>query len=426
MQTGGRYSKSSTQTPRLPRHHFYYLTRPDFLKHDHIHRRKVLALRQAGLRASLLSFVPRQMYLARQAEYQAAAVGPLRRVVIVPTPEAIPTAVRRFFLSRLLVYRRVLVQVLLVEAEPLLKLKQMRGLGNRLRCLIEHEGDIASECLYRWCCEHHLAPADVPPPEFKPTYDYIISKEGNQLQRADGAILVTPEHRSLWERRLQSPLASLALPTFFDPARLRFAADARARLRAELGLGEDILLVYSGSVSMPWQRFDSVCAFVAQLSERRLPVRLLALVHSDGHAQARESIARAGIEAVTRLMGVSPSDIAGFLSAADIGLFLRHNHMMNRVVTSAKLGEYLAAGLPLLTTWACPYYRPFVEQHSAALALDDSLELRPDFAAGFAALVANGQNERWRAAFSAAAIAEFSEDNDLHRAYVDFIRQRLE
>lgn len=404
-----------------PWHQVYYLTRPDFIKHDHIHKRKVEVLRAAGLKASLLSFVPEPMYLQRRQEYDPLLGDGLRQVIRVPETGQVNQRVRRFLLRRLLLGKRLLVHVLLCAPEPVLLLKRLPFFGRRVSCVIEHEGDLASECLYRWAYKDFPQPPDLPPPEYKSTYDYLVAEQKGQLLAADGAILVTPEHLALWEQRLNRKLRALTLPTFFDPGQFTFSVDDRQRVRSQLGVQQQTVLVYSGSVSLEWQRFECVCDFVAHLARRGHQVHLLALVHPDGHTAARELIEKSGISASTTLKSVPPRDMAAYLSAADLGLFLRHNHTMNRVVTSAKLGEYLAAGLPLVTTWACPYYRLFVEQHQAAVALPDSLELPAGFDESFAVLARKGKDASWRAEFSRAVKVTFSEQNDPLNDYVAFI-----
>jgi glycosyltransferase involved in cell wall biosynthesis len=415
-----------TRTAVSPWHHVYYLTRPDFIKHDHIHKPRVAALRSANLHASLIAFVPQALFEQRRAEYLALSADGLRHMVCVPDASQVNESVRKFLLKRLLTLKRLLIHVLLCDPAPVLKLKRLPFFGRRLTCLIEHEGDIASECLYRWAYPKFSQPPDAPPTEYQPTYNYIVAEQKGHLLQADGAILVTPEHLALWEQRLGRPLNACTLPTYFDPAQFRFSPAARDSLRSELGLHGKIVFVYSGSVALEWQRFESVCQFVARLSQRGPPVHLLALVHSDGHAAANQVIQQSGLDRASTLKAVAPGDMPRYLSAADVALFLRHNHVMNRIVTSAKLGEYLAAGLPLVTTWACPYYRPLAEKHGASLALPDSLELPPGFDRTFAALAAKGANPSWRAEFSQAVQTAVSGQNDPLNAYVAFITRMLQ
>ena len=211
----------------------------------------------------------------------------------------------------------------------------------------------------------------------------------------------------------------------FDSAQFSFAAERRQALRAELGLGDKLVLVYSGSVSMPWQRFEHVCRFTRKLLSLGYPVCLLALVHTDGHAMAQKVIVQHGLEQASLLRAVAPAQMAAWLSASDVALFLRHNHVMNRIVTSAKLGEYLAAGLPLVTTWACPFFRPFAEAYSAALAVPDSLELPGEFKSRFDVLAAQGKDNAWRSQFSQAFKESFSGANDPMNKYVEFIANQL-
>lgn len=405
--------------------HVYYLTRPDFLKHHHIHKRKVEALREAGLSATLIAFVPEEMYRSRQIEYERVARERSRKVVRVPRPEAVNREVRRFFAWRLLLLRRVLVHVLLCDATPLLELKRHPRLGRRLRLVIEHEGDVASECLYRWAYGKYEPPPDAPPAEFQPEYERNVAHHKAELMQADGAILVTQEHLALWEKRLGHPLRALLLPSTVEPTQFRFDPAQRSRLRSELGIQDKWVLVYSGSVSLSWQRFECICQLVQRLVAAGRPAFLLALVHLDGHPTAQKMIVQHGLESCSSLRAVPPQDIGGWLSAADVALFLRHNHMMNRVVTSAKLGEYLAAGLPLITTWGCPYFRPFAEAHSAALALPDSLEWPKDFQARLQLLVTHGQDDAWRAQVSEAFERTFAGKAGAMNNYVQFIADLL-
>ncbi len=414
------------QSRKVPRwHKVIYLTRPDFLKHDHIHRRKIELLRGAGIKASLLSVVPQPLYEHRRAEYQAATADGMRQVICVPEQAQANERVREVVLRELLRLKRVVVHVLLCDPAPVLRLRRMPFFGRRLRCIIEHEGDIASEWLYIWAYKKYAKPPDLPPPDYKPTYDRIVEEQKAYLLQADGVILVTTEQRGLWEQRLNRKLNALTLPTYFDPSRFSFSAAGRERVRTELNLGKKIVLVYSGSVSMAWQRFERVCQLTGTLARRGHPVHLLALVHTDGHAAAREQIEQAGIAELTILKSVPAGEMAAHLSASDVALFLRHDHLMNRIVTSAKLGEYLAAGLPLLTTWACPYYRPFVEQHGASVTLPDSLELPERFDNSFTSLAAMGKDADWRGKFSSAVRAAFSEENDPLKQYVEFVKGML-
>jgi hypothetical protein len=415
-------------TPRWdisPRHHVYYLTRPDFLKHNHIHKRKIDALKSAGLRASLVAFVPEELHRERQADYERVVSDKSRRVVRVSRPDAVNARVWRFFLLRLLCRHRVVVHVLLCDPAPLLALKRLPLLGRRLKVLIEHEGDIASECLYRWAYGKYEPPPDESPAEYRADYDYIVAKEKAELLAADGAILVTREHLALWESRLARPLPTLVLPTLFEPTQFSFSASQREKLRQEFHWSEKVVFVYSGSVSMPWQRFECVCRFVKSMLALGYPAFLLALVHTDGHPTAQKLLVEHGLQSAALLQAARPEEMAAWLSASDAALFLRHNHVMNRIVTSAKLGEYLAAGLPLITTWACPYFRPFAESHSAALALPDSLELPKDFRIQLEILVARGKDLAWRTQFSQAFKGAFSGARDPMNAYVEFIAGKL-
>ena len=72
-----------------------------------------------------------------------------------------------------------------------------------------------------------------------------------------------------------------------------------------------------------------------------------------------------------RLTEVNNDEINGYLNASDIGIVLRDSHNMNRVVTSGKLLDYLACGLPIITTSVLLNVMIGTKIKHCALILDD-------------------------------------------------------
>jgi glycosyltransferase involved in cell wall biosynthesis len=138
----------------------------------------------------------------------------------------------------------------------------------------------------------------------------------------------------------------------------RFAPEDRGRVRAALGVPPDCaLLVYSGNLAK-WQMVDEVFSLFAAARGRMAgPARLLVLTRGAPEA-VRGRAAAQGLDGdAVHVAGVAHRDVPAYLSAADVGLLLREDIIVNRVASPTKLGEYLACGLPVVTTPVAAHWR---------------------------------------------------------------------
>jgi len=293
-----------------------------------------------------------------------------------------------------------------------------RRYRRRFCCLLELEGDHEAEADY--LSEHPFRPG---------YYDSAVAalkqaapRVEREAAQADGLVLMSPAHIRLWESRLKRSLKAVSMPALFDGDQMRFNGEERQRLRQELGIEDRIVLVYSGNVVHSWQNFGPACRLVAQLHAERVPVYLLALVRKADHGIAADFIRRHGIEATSRLLWCPANKVRGYLSASDFGLFLRENHLMNRIVTSAKLGEYLACGLPVVTTEVGALYHEYIRQQGLGVVLRGPKEWSAEQTASMLRLAAGSKDAAWRAETSAKAHAAFAEGASPASDYVRFIR----
>ena len=289
---------------------------------------------------------------------------------------------------------------------------------------MEYEGDQLAEFVYDQTCLDDLCPTEETPPQLRATYQTMLAEQAAHVTDADGLVLMSDEHVSLWEERLGHPVRAVVSPTLFDPATPGFMPEARAQLRAELGITDKSVLVYVGNVVSKWQRFETMCRFIARLQSQRQSVWFLGLVRTDDIGLANDIAARSGIAAMSTITSVPSTEVMRYLSAADAALFLRHRHSMNEVVTSAKLGEYLASGLPVISTGAnASVLNEFMREHGVGLFVPDTLELPADFAERFAQLLDRARDEQWRQTVSSATLRRFAGADDPLKKYCEFIRE---
>jgi glycosyltransferase involved in cell wall biosynthesis len=125
--------------------------------------------------------------------------------------------------------------------------------------------------------------------------------------------------------------------------------ERRQEVRRGLGLENKLVLVYSGGTAA-WQRVPEMCALFANLSKWRDDVFWLILSWGD-HDLFRHNLSEHGVdERRYRLLSVQQTTVQERLVAADVGLLLREDHVLNRVSSPTKFAEYLAAGVPVITT----------------------------------------------------------------------------
>jgi glycosyltransferase involved in cell wall biosynthesis len=169
-----------------------------------------------------------------------------------------------------------------------------------------------------------------------------------------------------------------------------------------------------------------MCRFVARLAEWLPRAHFLALVRVDDLELAREIAARRDVTERSTILHVAPDEMADHLSAADAALFLRHTHTMNLVVTSAKLGEYLAAGLPVITTGAnASGVNDFIRSRQAGVFLPDSLIIDDHARTELEHVLRSSADPTWRRGLSDATAAWLGGENDAFPGYVSFIRKVL-
>jgi hypothetical protein len=165
-------------------------------------------------------------------------------------------------------------------------------------------------------------------------------------RRADAVLCVSRPMAKLVRDRYALPEDRIGrVPNHAEP--VDDAETLRDAARAELRVARDATLVaYSGTLAA-WQMPDASVALFAEFRARVPGARLLFLT-PDADAATTPLSGEAARDAILR--SAPPGEAARLLCAADYGLLLRRDDMVNRVACPVKFGEYLACGVrPVLT-----------------------------------------------------------------------------
>lgn len=204
-------------------------------------------------------------------------------------------------------------------------------------------------------------------PETLRGYEHLLARLHTTLARAAGVISVSPgmldwlgEQGASADRLTYVPCCVRSVA--FDRA-------VRERTRGELAFSHRIVLAYAGTLGRYQHIEDGVIPFFRAMGERHGDVHLLAIVpepdalrrilHAQGIPSDRATV-----------VSVAQHDVTRYLSAADAGLLLRAPSRMNRFSQPTKLGEYLAAGLPVVVSRGTGQVDRLIEDNDAGFAVE--------------------------------------------------------
>jgi glycosyltransferase involved in cell wall biosynthesis len=164
------------------------------------------------------------------------------------------------------------------------------------------------------------------------------------LRRASGFVVLTERVRQrLWGT---TPPANVAvIPCCADFARLE---PTGRDIRAELGLGDRPTMVYVGKLTGVYMDREMADFFV--VARRAQPDLALLVLTQSPPDSIIDELARAEVpEDAYRITSASPGDVGTYLSACDFAICFCHPKPSLIASSPTKVGEYLAAGLPVVS-----------------------------------------------------------------------------
>ena len=138
------------------------------------------------------------------------------------------------------------------------------------------------------------------------------------------------------------------IPCCADLDALERASADRARIRAELGLRDELVMTYVGKFG-GWYMADRMAEFFAVAQRQFGELHFLILTQSDRIEIERE-LQRHGADGRYTIASAPPELVGSYLAAADFGISFIAPAPSKASSSPTKIGEYLGAGLPVLST----------------------------------------------------------------------------
>jgi len=173
-----------------------------------------------------------------------------------------------------------------------------------------------------------------------------------------------------WDGLKNRAVEHAVVPCCVDLEAFRFDDAMRAKLRAELGLGERLTLVYSGSLD-GWYLTEGMADFFAAIVRRHADAHLLWLTVGSRERVQRLMTARGIGERNFSVHAVAPKDVPAYLSAGDVGISFIKPCFSKLASSPTKNGEYLACGLPIVINAGIGDSDRLAEISDAAILVDE-------------------------------------------------------
>jgi len=190
--------------------------------------------------------------------------------------------------------------------------------------------------------------------------------ERHAMEVAD-VVAVLTSHRKREVAPWLSGAPVYILPCAVDLKRFRPMIERREAIRDELGLTGTVF-VYAGKAG-GWYDTEEMVAFVAAAKEVFNPLTLLVLTGQDPAVFAA-LCERAEVPFVSR--AVPSAEMPAYLSSADVGLCFLRPFPSKLSCSPIKLGEYLACGLPVVSTSGCGDYDELIQTESIGTVVPNS------------------------------------------------------
>ncbi|HEY6806487.1 MAG TPA: glycosyltransferase family 4 protein [Pyrinomonadaceae bacterium] len=186
----------------------------------------------------------------------------------------------------------------------------------------------------------------------KDSLPYRITKAAERriLYAADAIVTLTDRIWPIireWEGLKGRQIHHEVIPCCVDLEVFDYSAEQRQTLRRELGLNDQLTLVYSGSLD-GWYLTAKMADFFASFVRRHKDAHLLWLT-TGSKERVKALMNERGIgESNYSVRAVPSAEVPQYLSAADIGLSFIKPCFSKLASSPTKNGEYLACGLPLV------------------------------------------------------------------------------
>ncbi len=191
-----------------------------------------------------------------------------------------------------------------------------------------------------------------------------------EINKSNRLSCVTHSLKS-WIERLTGRKDVTVIPCCVNGNKMYFDSNSRERIRKKYGFDRDNKVIcYAGGLSV-WQRISDIVKLFASVAKINDAYRFLFVTKEIDHL--KNIILRYNLP-LERCVVVSCSykDVHEYLSAADAGIIMRDDNIVNNVACPVKIGEYLSCGLPIILTRGISDYSRMIAESGVGIVIEEN------------------------------------------------------
>ncbi|ETW94745.1 MAG: hypothetical protein ETSY1_33565 [Candidatus Entotheonella factor] len=207
-------------------------------------------------------------------------------------------------------------------------------------------------------------------------FKYRLTKRVEQhlFQRADALVMLTQRIKTLLVQQ-ETTLSGRAdaitvIPCCADTGRFLVSDDERARYRQQRGWGARIVLTYVGKIGT-WYLYEEMAQFFAVAYQYQPRFFFQILTQSDPELM-EQSLCQEGVDpSHYDICCVSQEALPLILASSDAGIAFIRPCYSKQASSPTKVGEYLAAGLPVVANAGIGDCDAMIGEQGLGLVLQD-------------------------------------------------------
>lgn len=211
------------------------------------------------------------------------------------------------------------------------------------------------------------------PDAIRAEYERLARDEQRAFREADASFCVSRAMAAYYRAKYDLPTDRLAVVPCCVPVEV-FAQGLTRRneMRKTLGLEARLVVAYAGS--LVWYQLPEQAIRIFRLIQQHRPDAAFLAIVTDPE-RMRAMLQLAGIaESAGTVRCVSQEQVPDYLAAADLGLLLREDSLVNQLASPVKFGEYLASGTPVVISRNVGDYSNAVQDGNLGVVLDTAAE----------------------------------------------------
>lgn len=182
-------------------------------------------------------------------------------------------------------------------------------------------------------------------------YTYLKEIEKEALLNSNSIICVSNSFKKYLvnEFNLQEQHIKV-IPCCINREMLNYDQDARHEIRSKLGVENRKVLIYAGSITK-YQCIEEMVWIFKELKKKDNRFFFIFLSAYTNYNIFQKLFRDNGISSKDYYIGSVPHNkVQKYNWAADFGLIIREEHLLNRVASPTKIAEYMSAGLTIIGT----------------------------------------------------------------------------